>query len=185
MTTDATTTGEGDVVLDGERLVVRTVTIGDAGDLALLTRRDSALRDAAGMRLSDDESPDTFLGGIRDWARERNAICMSVVLGGDTAIGMITLGHIDRATRAGRIGYWIGSEYWGRGYMTEAFALVLSFARRLSLRTVFAHIEPDNIPSLRLWRRYGAAESEGQGNRLRVALDLDQTPAHQGAGHTP
>ena len=41
--------------------------------------------------------------------------------------GAIGLSH-QQAHRHGEIGYWIGEEYWGQGYATEAAKAVLDFA---------------------------------------------------------
>jgi ribosomal-protein-alanine N-acetyltransferase len=72
-------------------------------------------------------------------------------------MGLITLSGIVRgAFQSAFVGYWIGEEFAGRGYMTEALSLVLGLAfRTLGLHRVEANIVPENERSLRLVKRFG------------------------------
>ncbi len=51
----------------------------------------------------------------------------------------------------GDIGYVLGATHWGQGIMTEAVTAVLSFARRLGLRSVTGTCDPDNNASVRVF----------------------------------
>jgi RimJ/RimL family protein N-acetyltransferase len=52
------------------------------------------------------------------------------------------------------IGYWIGREYWGRGYATHAVADLLMEVRE---RPVWARVAEHNIASLRVLAKCGFA----------------------------
>jgi RimJ/RimL family protein N-acetyltransferase len=52
------------------------------------------------------------------------------------------------------IGYWIGREYWGRGYATRAVAELLAEVRE---RPVWARVAEHNVASLRVLAKCGFA----------------------------
>ena len=53
------------------------------------------------------------------------------------------------------LGYWIAREHWGRGYASEAARAVLSIARTLGHRRIFAGHFADNPASGRVLRKAG------------------------------
>lgn len=54
------------------------------------------------------------------------------------------------------LGYWVGVQYAGQGYMTQALSVMLSFAfRNLGLHRIEANIQPGNTRSIRLVERAG------------------------------
>jgi ribosomal-protein-alanine N-acetyltransferase len=75
-------------------------------------------------------------------------------------VGQVSLGGIIRGPlQSAFMGYWIGAEFTGRGYMTEAAGLCLRHAfRTLGLHRVEANIQPHNEPSRAVARK----------NRLRL-----------------
>jgi [ribosomal protein S5]-alanine N-acetyltransferase len=66
----------------------------------------------------------------------------------DKAIGMVDIMHVDAKHRHAELGYWLGRAYWGRGVMTEAVRLGLSYA----------------FGTLRLHRVYGKCFAENRGS---------------------
>ncbi len=71
-------------------------------------------------------------------------------------VGTVRLQETSSRDRCGEIGYALDSDYWGRGYMTEAITCVLRFAReRLSLHRVWATADVENEASWRLLERVG------------------------------
>jgi ribosomal-protein-alanine N-acetyltransferase len=58
--------------------------------------------------------------------------------------------------RSAYLGYYVGAQYAGQGYMTEALQLMLQHAfRKLKLHRLEANIQPDNTASLALIKRAG------------------------------
>jgi len=57
------------------------------------------------------------------------------------------------------IGYWLGRDYWGKGYATEAVRLVLSFVahNKWTKYPMFAMVSPDNAASRRVLEKCGFA----------------------------
>lgn len=69
--------------------------------------------------------------------------------------GAIGLSH-QQAHRHGEIGYWIGEEYWGQGYATEAARAVLDFALRdKDLHRVYARFFASNPASGKVMEKCG------------------------------
>ena len=75
----------------------------------------------------------------------------------DASLGHIQISQIARGNfQSGYLGYAIGAEHRGRGYMTEALQLALRHAfRTLRLHRLEANVEPGNEASLALVRRAG------------------------------
>lgn len=75
----------------------------------------------------------------------------------EAMLGGVTLGNIRRGVaQNGQIGYWIGECFAGRGYMSEAVALICEFAfARNGLHRLEAACIPSNVRSIRLLERNG------------------------------
>ena len=74
--------------------------------------------------------------------------------------------------RRAEIGYWLGVDYWGRGYMTEAARRVVAFGfATLGLRRIQATCLPRNPASARVMQHAGM-RYEGL---LRSYIDKDGT----------
>lgn len=72
-------------------------------------------------------------------------------------VGGITLANIRcGVAQNGMIGYWSGAAHAGKGYMTEALSLVISFSfEQLRLHRIEAACIPHNVRSVRLLEKAG------------------------------
>jgi len=72
-------------------------------------------------------------------------------------LGSIEVSQISRGIlQSAYLGYQIGLEYEGQGYMSEAMRLILDFSfGPLKLHRVEANIQPTNAPSICLVKRIG------------------------------
>ena len=62
-------------------------------------------------------------------------------------IGTITI-RIDKSNNKGELGYWIGKEYWGNGFATEAVNKMIEFGfNQLNLNKIWASALTRNIAS--------------------------------------
>ncbi|MEA2787804.1 MAG: 8-oxo-dGTP diphosphatase, partial [Acetobacteraceae bacterium] len=67
--------------------------------------------------------------------------------------------RLDRARRAGRLGYWVGRAFWGHGVATEAARRLTSWGfANLPLDLVTAEVTEDNDGSCTVLRRVGFRE---------------------------
>lgn len=74
----------------------------------------------------------------------------------DFPIGTITAVNVDNDRAAIEVGCCIGSEYWGLGYITEAFAAVIEFFfEEVRADRIEAKYAPDNIASGRVMEKCG------------------------------
>ena len=63
---------------------------------------------------------------------------------------------VSRPNNKAEIGYWIGTPFWGKGYMTEATAAIIRFGfEELSLNRIFASYISDNVASGRVMEKCG------------------------------
>ena len=153
---------------------IRELTQEDSRQLASLLCEDGILRRDLGMAREDRPTGEAFDRHIRDWCRSRNAITYAIVLGDGTAIGTISLSHIDRADHSARIGYWIGSSYRNRGYGTKAFEQVMAETFSQDILRVRASIERDNLPSRRIWEAHGGYVVQREGEKVICEIELTE-----------
>ncbi|MEO8447958.1 MAG: GNAT family N-acetyltransferase [bacterium] len=61
-----------------------------------------------------------------------------------------------RHQHSAEVGYWMGEEYWGKGYATEALNKILDIGfNELKFDRIQAHVFEGNIPSEKLLLRCG------------------------------
>jgi RimJ/RimL family protein N-acetyltransferase len=74
----------------------------------------------------------------------------------DLVIGTATLFNIDLDNGRAELGYALGQDYWGKGFMNEALQALLEYAfGGLSLRRLEADVDPRNVASIRTLERLG------------------------------
>ena len=104
-------------------------------------------------------APPTSLGDYRAYLKrfgERSYGHLIAGPGGEL-VGVVNLNEIVRGGfQSAYLGYYLFEPFTGRGYMSEALALVLARAfRKYRLHRVEANIQPDNTASIRLVQRLG------------------------------
>jgi len=162
--------------ITGENISVRTPRLCDCLALDHLLCTDAELiRLGIGANDVPSQTGKSFRDATEAWCVRTNSVSLAVVDRNDRAFGLISLSHIDDSERTGGIGYWIGSDYWGQGYGTESFALVLSLARKLGITSVSATINKNNTPSIRLWSHHNATIADLPGDRVRCTINLESS----------
>ena len=91
---------------------------------------------------------------------------IAVRVGDNAPVGVLNLSEIVRgAFQSAYLGYYALAPFAGRGYMSEALALVLDAAyREVGLHRVEVNVQPRNVRSIRLVERAGFAR-EGYSRR--------------------
>ncbi|MGJ9458347.1 GNAT family N-acetyltransferase [Oceanobacillus sp. CF4.6] len=70
-------------------------------------------------------------------------------------VGTMTL-RVDKSHNKGELAYWVGKEYWGKGYATEAAKEVIDFGfNRLNLNRMWAPIMSKNVASGKVLKNAG------------------------------
>ncbi len=137
----------GRPTLTTERLILKPLTLADEDAIEDLLKDQRIARMTTSIsfpnppgatigflkRVIDPENPDM------SWAIRRNDIC----------IGVVTL------RPGGGLGYWLGPDHWGRGYMTEAGKAVADFAFARGEPRIHAQHFVDNPASGRVMEKLG------------------------------
>jgi 8-oxo-dGTP diphosphatase len=80
---------------------------------------------------------------------------------------------IDRPSRTGRLGYWVGQKYWGHGVAAEAAARLTSYAfANLEIDRITAAVATDNPASAAVLRRIGFRQT-GAGQQHFASRSAD------------
>jgi ribosomal-protein-alanine N-acetyltransferase len=84
-------------------------------------------------------------------------------------VGMVNYHRRETNNRKLELGWMIARPFWQRGYATEAVrALIGHCISALEAHRIEAHIEPDNVASVRLAERLGFQREGVMRDRLRV-----------------
>ena len=135
------------------RLLLRPGFPEDAPALAVAIADESIVRNLATApwpyRMRDAEA---FL------ARPRDPVLPSFLVfertdGAPRLVGSCGLGR--RPSGAVELGYWIGTQFWGRGFATEACTALVEIARTLGLASLEGSHFIDNPASARVLEKLG------------------------------
>ena len=146
--------------LETDRLILRGFELADAPEVQRLAG-DRAIADTTA------EIPHPYPDGAAEhWiathagAFERGTgVCFAVTLKeSGTLVGSMSVMGINRRHSRAELGYWIGREFWNRGYATEAAAAALRYGfDELGLNRIFAHHLVRNPASGAVLRKIGMA----------------------------
>ncbi len=83
---------------------------------------------------------------------------------GDKPVGSVGVGLHDEGQRA-ELGFWVGRDYWGRGYASEAARRMIDFATEtLGVARLTGTVAADNEASLAVLAKLGFVEA-GRGEK--------------------
>ena len=144
-------------ILETERLLLRTVELGDAQFYLELVNDPSWLRYIGdkGIRTLADAQASIEQGPLAMQQRLGHSLYLVELKDGAVPIGLC--GLIKRDTLPDvDIGYAYRPAFWGRGYAYEAAAAVLALARdQLHLPRLLGITDPDNYDSIHLLQKLG------------------------------
>jgi ribosomal-protein-alanine N-acetyltransferase len=137
---------------------------GDTVDLCAVAEEDLSffldnVNDPAVWRTTGSRNPYTEQQE-QEWyeahiSADNGHIHFTVADDGDP-VGTVSVHGVDDVDGGAEIGIWIGSEYWGNGYGTEAARLATDYAFRDHRRhRVVARVFEDNDASARIWEKLG------------------------------
>lgn len=140
-----------------ERLILRKFELSDASEV----QRMAGDRDVARNTLN---MPHPYTDGLAEqWISthekdysDGKAIVFAVTESfSGKLVGAIGL-MLKRDYRHGEIGYWIGKEYWNKGYCTEAVKAIINFGfNEEKLHKIFANYFGNNPASGRVMEKAG------------------------------
>lgn len=143
--------------LAAPRVALRWLTEADVGALYGIFSNPTVMRYWSTLPMSDIAQAKKLVADIHEGFRAQRSFQWGVVrLEDDRIIGTCTLFAINESQGRGEVGYALGHEYWGRGYMNEALTALVEFAfRTLAMRRLEADIDPRNAGSLHALERLG------------------------------
>ncbi len=143
--------------INSGRICLRRLTAGDVDSLFSIFSDPEVMRYWSSTPLEDTKAAEKLLADIDDGFQKRVLFQWGIARrADDCVIGTCTLYHIDTDNRRGEIGYALGSEHWGRGYMREALTLLIDFCfGRLKLHRLEADVDPKNNSSIKILERLG------------------------------
>jgi RimJ/RimL family protein N-acetyltransferase len=109
-------------VLETERLTLRRPTLADVKAIARLAN-DRRIAENI-RRLPHPYSQDHAVSLVRDLADDRRDMAF-LIESNFTPVGMVGISWRDQDTP--ELGYWLGTEHWGRGFGTEASRAAIDF----------------------------------------------------------
>jgi RimJ/RimL family protein N-acetyltransferase len=138
-------------------IVVRKFHDINDADIAVLTsilNNDEKLRVSLGIQDKPQMSVDEFKEIGARWMVDN--IGQFYCIYSDQPVGTISISQISPEGQA-RVGYWLTSTVWHKGYGTSVFEWLLSECKRIGINEISARIGAENIPSLKLWRKFGGS----------------------------
>jgi ribosomal-protein-alanine N-acetyltransferase len=150
-------------IIKGKRVVLRMPVKSDCAEFLAVNRSSAAFNRGLASPPITAKQFDDFMK--RNAAADGAAFLICRVE--DARImGAIALSQIVRGGfHSAYVGYYIGAEFAGRGYMTEALQLLLRHAfTKLKLHRLEANIQPGNAASIALVKRAGFVQ-EGYSRR--------------------
>lgn len=142
-------------ILSTQRLVLRTPVADDIDDLAILANN----RDIAEMtsRLPSPytrQDAEKYIGAVLDGTSDGYIYAVTMAETG-RLIGMCSVEMRSRSNGL-EVGYWIGRQWWGQGYATEASKAVVDLAFKVTgTDEIFAACRVNNVGSRRVLLKQG------------------------------
>ena len=148
------------LAISGRRVLLRPLAQGDASAALEAVQASSAQLRRRFKWAQDVLSSDDVLRHIRSKSAgwDAGSSCTFGIFDarGQRLVGMMSLDPIEAETSKARLSFWIRAEEQGKGYASEAGRLVVEHGlRRLSLRRLFARIDPSNRVARRVLQKLG------------------------------
>lgn len=172
----ATSPDLGFVPLKTERLTLRPYAERDAAALHRLINDWEVTRTLAAVPFPyKPEDADKWIASARDTLVAGLACHLAIIGdedGREVLVGSAGL-RLDRETRTGTLGYWIGRQFWGHGVATEAAGRLVRWGiANLDIDRIEASVSTDNPASAAVLRKIGFRQV-GEGIGHSVARNAD------------
>lgn len=145
------------LVLKSKRLILRKLSLKDADDFVKNRKSKEIFKwtlTKAPFPYKKEDARSFIRGAQKRW-REGIGYSFAIEYKGEV-VGSIGLIILDKQNKQGKIGYWLGKSYWGKGIMTEALELVIHYAfDKLKLHRINAQCFEENVGSLKVLQKAG------------------------------
>lgn len=140
--------------LKGKKVFLRPPTPEDFAELTAMNQASRKFHKGLANPPLERKAFDAFLLRNEFENNESFLICRQA---DNLIVGMINLSQIFRGNfQNAYLGYYLGADFSGKGYMTEAIGLILRFAfKALKLHRIEANVQPQNLSSIAVLQKNG------------------------------
>jgi RimJ/RimL family protein N-acetyltransferase len=163
--------------INSTRVSLRWITEQDVDSLYTIFSNPEVMRYWSSAPLKDKQAARRLLNEIHDGFQRRLLFQWGIARRtDDTIIGTSTLFHLGSSNYRAEIGYALGREHWGKGYMQEALKALLNYSfRELNLERIEADVDPRNVGSIRTLERLGFQQEAYLRERWEVNGEVQDT----------
>ncbi len=143
--------------INGRRITLRPLREEDAGTIFSIFSDPEVMRYWSTLPISEMEEARQMVGDIRQQLNQGNFLKWGIArCRDDLVIGTCTLFHVELDHHRAEVGYALGREFWGQGYMQEALNVLLNYSfNTLNLHRIEADVDPRNANSIKTLERLG------------------------------
>ncbi len=144
-------------IINTDRIALRAISAADVDDFFAVYSNPEVMRYWSTPPLANREAASKLISEIHKDIEQHEILKWGIALQtDDRLIGSVTLFHMDFTHKRAEIGYALGRDHWGHGYMQETLKAVLNYAFDvLNLHRIEADVDPRNTASVKTVERLG------------------------------
>jgi len=160
--------------ITAERVCLRWISESDIDDLFKVFSHPQVMRYWSTPPLADRKAAEELYREIHEGNANKSMMKWGLALrSNNQLIGTATLFHLELDNGRAELGYALGREEWGKGYMHEALQALLGYAfKEMKLRRLEADVDPRNTPSIKTLERLGFQREGYLRERWHVAGEI-------------
>lgn len=143
--------------LHTERLILRPVALNDARALHKIMNDPEVTHNLLTPHPFSEDKVAEWIASRLEGMENRNIVPMVITLRGtDRVAGFCAFYRVSLIHGNAELVYWLGQEYWGQGYMTEAARRMIRFGfEEMGLERIYAGCFTRNKASARVLEKLG------------------------------
>jgi len=160
--------------INAGRVTLRWISEADVDAFYSIYSHPEVMRYWSTLPLADRAAAVELIKEIHEGWQDRTLLKWGIALPSENRlIGSVTLHNLDFNNRRAEIGYALGREHWGQGYMSEALMGMLRYAFEvLDLNRLEADVDPRNAASIKTLERLGFKREGFLRERWQVGSEI-------------
>lgn len=143
--------------IETERLILRAFTIADSSEVQRMAGKVEVASNTLAMPFPyHDGMAEAWISTHQQEFEDHKSVILAIELKAQHILaGAIGL-SLQFPYNNAELGYWIGQEYWGKGYCTEAVKAMIEFGfQHMKLHKIYANYFHNNPASGRVMKKAG------------------------------